>query len=90
MKINPRKITDKRTITVGLNLTAIVIMAVIISVGAGYTVLIGDDFTNGVRIGAFHVPLFTYIGASLDYVKSMYMDWQAVFCHVCSGLFIAS
>lgn len=65
----------KRTV-IALNGLAIVFMAFVITAGASYTVLVGDDFTNGVRIGAFQVPFFKYLAASMDYVKSMYMDWQ--------------
>ncbi|MDE6604044.1 MAG: hypothetical protein K2K90_18235 [Lachnospiraceae bacterium] len=56
----------------------IVIAAVVIlfAAGAGYTVLSGDDFTHGVRVGAFHVSLPQYFAASLLYVKDLYMDWQ--------------
>lgn len=56
----------------------ILIGAVIIvfSVGAGYTVFSGDDFTHGVRVGAFHVSLPQYFAASLLYVQDLYMDWQ--------------
>ncbi|MDE6845547.1 MAG: hypothetical protein K2J99_07255 [Lachnospiraceae bacterium] len=65
-----------KRLIIALNVLIIFFMALIITVGAGYTVLVGDDFTNGVRIGAFHVSFFEYLGASFDYVKSMYMDWQ--------------
>ncbi len=49
---------------------------VVFSVGAGYTVFSGDDFTHGVRVGAFHVSLPQYFAASLLYVQDLYMDWQ--------------
>lgn len=74
--MNLKKIADRRTAVTVLNIVLIGLMAVVMCVGASYTVLIGDDFTNGVRIGAFHVPFFAYVGASFDYVKSMYLDWQ--------------
>ncbi len=53
-----------------------VISLVVFSVGAGYTVFSGDDFTHGVRVGAFHVSLPQYFAASLLYVQDLYMDWQ--------------
>ncbi len=71
-----RKIRDKKTIVIALNVIIIGVMAIVMCVCAGYTVLVGDDFTNAVRIDAFHVPFFQYAGASFAYVKSMYMDWQ--------------
>lgn len=74
--MNLKKSADRRTAVTVLNIVLIGLMAVVMCVGASYTVLIGDDFTNGVRIGAFHVPFFAYVGASFDYVKSMYLDWQ--------------
>ncbi|MDE6386333.1 MAG: hypothetical protein K2L82_00845 [Lachnospiraceae bacterium] len=76
MKINWKKISDKKMIVIALNIAMIALMAIVITVSASYTVLVGDDFTNGVRIGAFHVSFFEYLRASFDYVKSMYMDWQ--------------
>lgn len=79
MKIDPKRMMDRRAAVIALNLVAIAGMAVVISMAAGYTVLSGDDFTNGVRIGAYHVPFFSYAGACCDYVKSMYMDWQGPF-----------
>ena len=51
-------------------------VAVIFAMGAGYTVLSGDDFTHGVRVGMFHVSLPKYFMASLLYVQDLYMDWQ--------------
>lgn len=67
---------NARRLITALDCLAIGCMALVITAGAGYTVLVGDDFTNGVRIGAFHVPFFQYISACMGYVKSMYMDWQ--------------
>ena len=54
----------------------ITVVIVVFSVGAGYTVFSGDDFTHGVRVGAFHVSLPQYFAASLLYVQDLYMDWQ--------------
>ncbi len=56
----------------------IVIAAVtmVFAMGAGYTVLSGDDFTHGVRVGVYHVSLPRYFAASLLYVQDLYMDWQ--------------
>lgn len=79
MKITPKGMIDRRKVIIAFNIVVIVLMAVVISVAAGYTVLSGDDFTNGVRIGAYHVPFFSYAGACCGYVKSMYMDWQGPF-----------
>lgn len=76
MRINWKKVFNRKTIMIALNIAIIALMAIVIVAGASYTVLVGDDFTNGVRIGAFHVSFFEYLKASFDYVKSMYMDWQ--------------
>lgn len=64
---------------IAANCLAIIFMAYVIAKSAGYTVLLGDDFTHGVRVGAFHVPLFQYIVASLQYVKEIYLDWQGTY-----------
>lgn len=63
-------------------LICVMIIAVtvgVLTVAAGYTVLIGDDFTHGVRVGAFHVSLPQYFVASLAYVQDLYFDWQGTF-----------
>lgn len=59
----------------------IVILTIIgvLTIASGYTVLIGDDFTHGVRVGAFHVSLPRYFAASLGYVRELYFDWQGTF-----------
>lgn len=54
-------------------------MAYVVTKSAGYTVLLGDDYTHGVRVGVFHVPLLEYIGASLGYMKEIYLDWQGTY-----------
>lgn len=72
---------NKRIGTV-ISITCVIVIALIvgvISVGAGYTVLSGDDFTHGVRVGVFHVSLPKYFAASLLYVQDLYMDWQGTF-----------
>lgn len=71
--------SGKRTADIILSITCVTVIAATIAVfavGAGYTVLSGDDFTHGVRVGAFHVSLPKYFAASLLYVKDLYMDWQ--------------
>ena len=70
---------EKKWAGIGILIASVIIIAVIsitLVAGAGYTVLIGDDFTHGVRVGAFHVSLPKYFAASLMYVKDLYMDWQ--------------
>ncbi|MCM1121768.1 MAG: DUF6056 family protein [Eubacterium sp.] len=62
-----------------LNLFLILFMVYVIASSAGYTVFLGDDFTNGVRIGVFHAPFFQYAAASLSYMKDMYLDWQGTY-----------
>ena len=57
----------------------IVLTACVFIMGAGYTVLSGDDFAHGVRVGLFHVSLPRYLGASFVYVKNLYMDWQGTY-----------
>lgn len=69
----------KKTAEILFSITCVTVIAATIAVfavGAGYTVLSGDDFTHGVRVGAFHVSLPKYFAASLLYVKDLYMDWQ--------------
>ncbi len=68
-----------KAIIVLCNLSAIFFMVYMITSSAGYTVLLGDDFTHGVRVGAFHVPLFSYVAASLRYMKEIYLDWQGTY-----------
>ncbi len=65
-----------------ISISCVIIIAAVIAVitaGAGCTVLSGDDFTHGVRVGAFHVSFPKYFVASLLYVKDLYMDWQGTF-----------
>lgn len=65
-----------------ISITCVIIITAIVGVtaaGAGYSVLSGDDFTHGVRVGAFHVSLPEYFAASLLYVKDLYTDWQGTF-----------
>ncbi len=69
----------KRTAGILFSIACVIVILSAIAVfaaGAGYTVLSGDDFTHGVRVGAFHVSLPEYFAASLRYVKDLYMDWQ--------------
>ena len=68
-----------RGIAVALNCFAVFFMVYIIASSASYTVLLGDDFTHGVRVGAFHVSLVQYFIASLQYVKEIYLDWQGTY-----------
>ena len=69
----------RNVIIIILNCLAILFMVYVIAASAGYTVMVGDDFTNSVRIGAFRVPFFQYFGASLHYMKDMYFDWQGTY-----------
>lgn len=65
-----------------ISIGCLIIIAVtvgILTAGAGYTVLLGDDFTHGVRVGAFHVSFPGYLAASFRYVKELYLDWQGTF-----------
>lgn len=62
-----------------LNVLVIFLMVYTVTAGAGYTVLLGDDYTHGVRVGVFHVPLLQYIAASFRYMKEIYLDWQGTF-----------
>lgn len=73
---------EKKRIRILISITCVIIIAAIVGVtaaGAGYSVLSGDDFTHGVRVGAFHVSLPEYFAASLLYVKDLYTDWQGTF-----------
>lgn len=72
-------VKGKKTAEILLSIACVIVIVstiIAFSAGAGYTVLSGDDFTHGVRVGAFHVPLPEYFVASLLYVKDLYMDWQ--------------
>ena len=64
---------------IAINCLAIFFMVYVIAASAGYTVIVGDDFTHGVRVGAFHVPFFQYAAASLRYMKEIYLDWQGTY-----------
>lgn len=69
----------KRWAEISISVACVILIAVIgavLAAGAGYTVLIGDDFTHGVRVGAFHTSFLKYFAASLMYVQDLYMDWQ--------------
>ena len=68
-----------RIAIVVINCFAAVGMLYIIAGSAEYTVLIGDDFTHGVRVGAFQVPFFQYLAASIQYMKEIYLDWQGTY-----------
>ena len=68
----------KRAI-VAFDMFLILFMVYVITSSAGYTVILGDDFTHGVRVGAFHVPFFQYFAASLRYMKEIYLDWQGTY-----------
>lgn len=73
---------DKKVTDVVITIICVIVIAVIAGVlmmAAGYTVLIGDDFTHGVRVGAFHVSLPRYFAASLCYARELYLDWQGTF-----------
>lgn len=69
----------RNVIIIILNCLAILFMVYVVTASAGYTVFVGDDFTNSVRIGAFRVPFFRYLAASLYYMKDMYFDWQGTY-----------
>jgi len=72
-------VRGKKAAGILVSIICVIIIAAVIAVlamGAGCTVLSGDDFTHGVRVGAFHVSLPKYFWASLLYVQDLYMDWQ--------------
>lgn len=73
------KVKYWKTAAVVINILLIFFMAYIITSSAGYTVLLGDDYTHGVRVGAFHVSFFQYFAASLRYMKEIYLDWQGTY-----------
>lgn len=68
-----------KKILVFCNLSAIIFMVYVVTSSAGYTVLSGDDFTHGVRVGAFQEPFFSYVAASLRYMREIYLDWQGTY-----------
>lgn len=73
---------EKSYVKIIFLISCIIIIALTAGVfimGAGYTVLLGDDFTHGVRVGAFHVSFLNYLAASFHYVKDLYLDWQGTF-----------
>lgn len=61
----------RRGAATALNCLLIFLMVSVITAGAGYTVLLGDDFTHGVRVGVFHASLPRYFAASLQYMKEI-------------------
>ena len=69
----------RRGAATALNCLLIFLMVSVITAGAGYTVLLGDDFTHGVRVGVFHASLPRYFAASLQYMKEIYLDWQGTY-----------
>ena len=62
-----------------LNCLAIFFMVYTIASSAAYTVIVGDDFPNAVRVGAFRVSFPEYFAASLHYMTDMYFDWQGTY-----------
>ena len=46
---------------------------------ASFSVLVADDFSHGVGVGAFHVPFGEYVVASLKYAKKEYYNWQGTY-----------
>lgn len=77
IRMNHSKIVKK--IIILFNCAAVFFMAYVMTASAGYTVLLGDDFTHGVRVGAFHVPFFQYVAASFRYMREIYLDWQGTY-----------
>lgn len=78
-KWRSRSVGEKRWAGISISIACVIVIAaigIILAAGAGYTVLIGDDFTHGVRVGVFHTSLPKYFAASLMYVQDLYMDWQ--------------
>lgn len=68
-----------KRVVAALNVLLILFMVYVVTVSAGYTVLLGDDYTHGVRVGVFHVPLLQYVADSLRYMKEIYLDWQGTY-----------
>ncbi len=68
----------KRVITIA-SIVAIVIMAGIMIITSAYTVFAADDYTHADSIGALHVGFFSYLWASLRYMKTMWMTWQGTY-----------
>lgn len=66
-------------VVVALSGILILFMVCMVAAGAGYTVLLADDYTHGVSVGLFHAPFFTYIGASFRYMKKVYLNWQGTY-----------
>ncbi|MCM1153964.1 MAG: DUF6056 family protein [Roseburia sp.] len=66
-------------IIVLINCAAIAFMLYVMMAAAAFTVLLGDDFTHGVQVGAFHVSFVDYFMASLRYMKEMYLTWQGTY-----------
>lgn len=64
---------------IALNCLAIFFMVYVITASAGYTVLLGDDFCTGAKIGLSHNSFFQYFVMALQYMKQMYMDWQGCY-----------
>ena len=62
-----------------INCLAIFFMTYTIASSAAYTVIVGDDFPNAVRVGAFRASFVEYFAASLHYMTDMYFDWQGTY-----------
>lgn len=54
-------------------------MVYVITGSAQYTVLSGDDYAHGMRVGEFHIPFVSYVAASIRYAKEIYLDWQGTY-----------
>ncbi len=68
----------KKGITIA-SIIAIVLMAGIMIIASAYTVFAADDYTHADSINAMHVSFFSYIYASLRYMKNMWMTWQGTY-----------
>lgn len=71
------KDTNKLLALLAMGIVAILVLpGVVIST---YTVLAGDDLSHSIAIGADHVGLFRYIGASFKYAGHVYKTWQGTY-----------
>ncbi len=68
----------KRTIMI-ISVIALAFMIGTMVYATSFSVLVNDDFSHGVGVGAFHVPFWEYVIASLKYAKKEYLNWQGTF-----------
>ena len=60
-------------------IAVILIMVITMTAAASFSVLVADDFSHGMGVGAFHVSFPEYLKASAAYARSIYLNWQGTY-----------